>query len=905
MADQISSMVVSVDSTSAKAAVSDLDKLAGAGDKAQSSVDQLGAASARAAESHHAVARAAAGYTKSAKELAFATRNLPAQFTDIAVSLQAGANPMTVLFQQGGQLKDMFGSTGAAARAMGGYVMGLVTPLTVTAAALTAIAVAAYQGDNEMRKVQKSLIMVGNDVGRTADDLVEAAEGMERFGRTSGKIVEALGEVAGSGKFTGGQIELVTQAALDLEQYGGVAIQDTVKMFASLKEDPVEAALKLNEEFGNLTVATYNQIQALVEQGDEMGAAEVAMNSLAASIEDKGKQIEGSLGYLQQSWNLVAGAAKAAWNAMLNVGRADTLQDQMRDLGDKIREVQDPTSPWSYAHLGAKGSKERQKYVAELRKQFKEVADKYVAEQREATRAMDEQVALQATASLDREIARGRSNKDKRLQAEAQIQNEYKRGRFALLSQGYKEDSDQILALEKKRDEALESARSRLADPKGRAPKKARKSDEQREAEREAKAQEREYDRLTKSVAEHVAILRAAGQQEEKLTDTQRWATKILADMKEGHTKLSPTQQATIQASIDEALALDRVNEAREKQNKLLDINADFNNRIASDEARRAAEQARDIRSMGHGAETNDLLSRMDEIAMRAAEDRLELAKKYGDQNAKNTQEYVDQLAVIDAAEQRQLQKELQYLAEKKAAAADWRNGARAAFEDMATQINDVAGQTRDGFMNAFSAMNSAIDQFARTGKASFKDLAKTILAELLKIELRILLSKALSSIFGSFGAGAGGGSAGYGSAAGPTSGFGSFNAYGTGNNGSLMPMALGGVVGGGVVTSPTLFPLANGATVLAGEQRPEAVMPLTRTADGRLGVASTGGGAGGMNVVVNTVVNVSSDGSADASVSSDDAKGRQLGDVLTKKIKDVLVGELQQGGILWASNHR
>jgi phage-related minor tail protein len=61
-----------------------------------------------------------------ARELAFATRGLPAQFTDIAVSLQGGQNPMTVLLQQGGQLKDMFGGVGNAARAMGGYVASLV-----------------------------------------------------------------------------------------------------------------------------------------------------------------------------------------------------------------------------------------------------------------------------------------------------------------------------------------------------------------------------------------------------------------------------------------------------------------------------------------------------------------------------------------------------------------------------------------------------------------------------------------------------------------------------------------------------------------------------------------------------------------------------------------------------------
>lgn len=58
------------------------------------------------------------------------------------------------------------------------------------------------------------------------------------------------------------------------------------------------------------------------------------------------------------------------------------------------------------------------------------------------------------------------------------------------------------------------------------------------------------------------------------------------------------------------------------------------------------------------------------------------------------------------------------------------------------------------------------------------------------------------------------------------------------------------GYAKGGVIASPTYFPLAGNSTGLAGEAGPEAIMPLTRGADGRLGVASAGGGAA--NVTVN-----------------------------------------------------
>ena len=68
-----------------------------------------------------------------------------------------------------------------------------------------------------------------------------------------------------------------------------------------------------------------------------------------------------------------------------------------------------------------------------------------------------------------------------------------------------------------------------------------------------------------------------------------------------------------------------------------------------------------------------------------------------------------------------------------------------------------------------------------------------------------------------------------------------------------LSPFAKGGVVGspmptpfatGGVVASPVTFPLGGGQLGLAGEAGPEAILPLTRGADGRLGVRAQSGGA-------------------------------------------------------------
>ena len=56
--------------------------------------------------------------------------------------------------------------------------------------------------------------------------------------------------------------------------------------------------------------------------------------------------------------------------------------------------------------------------------------------------------------------------------------------------------------------------------------------------------------------------------------------------------------------------------------------------------------------------------------------------------------------------------------------------------------------------------------------------------------------------------------------------------------SGAVKPFASGGVIG-----TPTYFPLMQGGVGLAGEAGPEAIMPLARGPDGKLGVASRGGG--------------------------------------------------------------
>ena len=182
----------------------------------------------------HAVATD--GAAKSSGELRQATRQLPAQFTDIVTGLQGGQDPLTVLIQQGGQLKDQFGGVGAAARAMGGYIMGLITPLTAAAAAVATMVAGFVMGRQEAQNLNAALVMTGQQSGVTTDQLSTMAASMDDMaGVTQAKATEALLTFVNAGIRGEESLGKFTAAAIQLEKAGGASVEETAKKFKELE----------------------------------------------------------------------------------------------------------------------------------------------------------------------------------------------------------------------------------------------------------------------------------------------------------------------------------------------------------------------------------------------------------------------------------------------------------------------------------------------------------------------------------------------------------------------------------------------------------------------------------------------------------------------------------------------
>jgi phage-related minor tail protein len=286
---------------------------------------------------------AANGKTKqvgvSAAQTAAALRGVPAQFTDIVTSLQGGQAPLTVLLQQGGQLKDTFGGVGAAARGLGGFVLSLVTPLTAAGAALAALLLAYKQGQDESDAFARALILTGNAAGTTTGQLADSARSVSATVGTVGKAAEVLGQLASAGNIDSSGFEAYAAAAIKLEKVTGIATSETVKNFSDLGKAPLSASLKLNESLNFLTATTYTQIKALTDQGRTNDAAAVAQKAYADAVTGQAAAIEARLGTLERAWNAVGGGAKAAWDRMLDVGRQDTLGGQISAAQKRVDEL--------------------------------------------------------------------------------------------------------------------------------------------------------------------------------------------------------------------------------------------------------------------------------------------------------------------------------------------------------------------------------------------------------------------------------------------------------------------------------------------------------------------------------------------------------------------------------------
>jgi len=281
----------------------------------------------------------------SAGETANALRQVPAQVTDMITSLQGGMDPLTVLIQQGGQLRDTFGGIRPAAQALGNELMKLINPYTLAAAAAVALTAAYYQGSREADAYNRAIILSGNVAGTSRNQLADLAREISKTTGTQAKASEAVAALAGSGQVGAKNLRDFGLLAVQMEKDVGQSIETTVSDLAELGNSPVEASRRLNDAYRYLTGTTLEQIKALEEQGRAEEAGEMAQKAYVAAFTERTGKMRENLGLVERAWRGATGAAKSAWDEFLGVGRTQTPKERLEEVRAALADADKAPSP--------------------------------------------------------------------------------------------------------------------------------------------------------------------------------------------------------------------------------------------------------------------------------------------------------------------------------------------------------------------------------------------------------------------------------------------------------------------------------------------------------------------------------------------------------------------------------
>ncbi|MGS0962138.1 phage tail tape measure protein, partial [Salmonella enterica] len=688
---------------------------------------------------------------------------------------------------------------------IGGVVGGV-------AAAVYGLGKAWREGQKESEEFNKQLILTGNYAGKTTGQLNEMAKSLAGNGVTQHDAAGVLAQVVGSGSFTGPAVDMVSRTAARMQEAVGQSVDETIRQFKRLQDDPVNAAKELDKTLHFLTATQLEQIRVLGEQGRTADAAKIAMSAYSEEMNKRMGDVHDNLGWVERAWNSLGDAAKWAWDRMLDIGREDTLDEKIKKLQEKIKNGGQQIGK---AFIPVT-QQDRDNLAALQEKDFQEKLK-----------------AAQDKGERDYQETQKRRNKENTaLDHDNETEEMRHKNKIAWIkSQEYADASKRNAALERENERHKKAMERQTKKPK------AYHNDE-------ASRLLLQYSQQQAQVEGQIAAAKLSTT--EKMTEAHKQLLAFqqrIADL--SGKKLTADEKSVLAHKDEIALALQKLDISQQDlqhQNALNELKkktVQLTSQLTEEEAKVRRQHAMALATMGMGDQQRGRYEERLKIQQQY-QDKLEQLKR--DSKAKGTygsDEYRQAEQELQASLDRRLAEWADYNAKMDASQGDWTQGASRALDNFLAQGSDVAGMTENVFTNAFNGMADGIANFALTGKMDFRSFTVSILSDLAKMEARIAASKILGGLF-QWGMSLFGG--GWDS-----------SALHDGTHGIPMPPklnALGGVYtssdlsrySGSVVNRPTFFQFARGAAVM-GEAGPEAILPLRRGTDGKLGVVAAGSG--------------------------------------------------------------
>ncbi|QVS16684.1 phage tail tape measure protein [Salmonella enterica] len=693
---------------------------------------------------------------------------------------------------------------------IGGVVGGI-------AAAVYGLGKAYYEGTKESEEFNKQLILTGSYAGKTAGQLNEMVKSLAGNGVTQHDAAGVLAQVVGSGSFRGGQVETVARAAVAMQNATGEAVDKTIANFQKLYDSPTRASEELNKQLHYLTSSQYEYISSLEQRGFKEAAGQAAADAYGKAEQRRSQQIIDNLGIIERAIRSATSRWKEFWDAALNIGRPKTEQYQLEQVNQAINQIYEDRKKSGKSDLFDAGLQKllsqkkglefvikSQEGYAESQAKAKKADDNVTASLIYQNRILSENLSWQkkrsaALTELWANVAKapGKWSQAQRETAVAQINTDNKPP-VTHKSPAYHNDEASHLLLQYSQQQAQVEGQI-------------------------AAAKLSTTEKMTEAHKQLLAF-------QQRITDLS--GKKLTAEEKSVLAHKDEIEQALQKLDISQQ-DLQHQNALNELKKKTLTLTS----QLTEEESRVRQQHAMALATMGMGDQQRGRYDERLKIQQQY-QDKLEQLKR--DSKAKGTygsDEYRQAEQELQASLDRRLAEWADYNAKVDTASGDWTLGVSRALDNFMAQGSDVAGMTENVFTNAFNSMADGIANFTLTGKMDFRSFTVSILADLAKMEARIAASKLLGSVLGMFGVGA---------SAGGSTPSGAYSSAAL----SVIPNADGGVYrsaglsqySGSIVNRPTFFAFARGAAVM-GEAGPEAILPLRRGANGKLGVVAAGSG--------------------------------------------------------------
>ena len=272
----------------------------------------------------------------SARQTAQAMRMLAPQMTDIATQLAGGQNPLLILLQQGGQIKDQFGGVGNAIRGIGAAISPVTIAVGAAAAVVGTFGAAAWQAAKEGAALRDTMALTGNAAGLTAGRFEALGIAVsDASQQTVGASKAIVMELAKSGQVSGEVLASMAKAVARVADVSGESAEKVAQDFARMGSGVATWAAEHNKAWNFISVEQYKYIRRLEEQGEAEKAVMFVNERLTARLEGQRRE----LGLLESAWDSVRRAASGAWDAMVSIGRPSTTRQQLDIAMDRLQSL--------------------------------------------------------------------------------------------------------------------------------------------------------------------------------------------------------------------------------------------------------------------------------------------------------------------------------------------------------------------------------------------------------------------------------------------------------------------------------------------------------------------------------------------------------------------------------------